>query len=265
MSEISCISFQFPGLENVGCAFQCRGPAPDFADLRNADVDPLSGGNISYSVRDEPARTARSRRALAGLLRAGGATDWAELHQVHGDALHVDPPATALSLAPDLTDAALPQGDGLATDRPGLALCIKTADCQPILLAHTSGRYVAALHAGWRGNRCAFPTSGARRFCQQYGLDPREVLAVRGPSLGPDKAQFTNFSQEWGPNYAPWFDAPGRTLDLWSLTRRQLEDAGLLPRHIFGLDLCTMSNPQFFSYRRQRGCGRQASLIWIKI
>ena len=227
MSEISCISFQFPGLENVGCAFQCRGPAPDFADLRNADVDPLSGGNISYSVGDEPARTARSRRALAGLLRAGGATDWAELHQVHGDALHVDPPATALSLAPDLTDAALP--------------------------------------AGWRGNRCAFPTSGARRFCQQYGLDPREVLAVRGPSLGPDKAQFTNFSQEWGPNYAPWFDAPGRTLDLWSLTRRQLEDAGLLPRHIFGLDLCTMSNPQFFSYRRQRGCGRQASLIWIKI
>ncbi len=263
MSTVNCIFFHFPGLPNVGCAFQTRSlPAP--ADPLTADADPLAGGNISHSVGADPDGTVRSRRALTELLRPQGAAAWAELHQVHGNALHFDPPAVPFAAAPALTDADLPEGDGLATDRPGLALCIKTADCQPILLAHQSGRQIAALHAGWRGNRCAFPADGARRFCEHYGLDPREVLAVRGPSLGPDNAQFVNFDQEWGPDYAPWLDAANHTMDLWSLTRRQLKDAGLLPRHIFGLDLCTMTNPQFFSYRRQRRCGRQASLIWIK-
>lgn len=249
---LSFIPFAFPGAPGVRCAFQTR----DWG----VSEGPYGGGNIAYTVGDDPLRVSANRLDLAASLELA---EIAELDQIHGDTLVFDPPPSPLERF--VEPPAFPKGDGLATDKPGIGLIIKTADCQPILLAHTSGRYVAALHAGWRGNRCAFPTSGARRFCQQYGLDPREVLAVRGPSLGPDKAQFTNFSQEWGPNYAPWFDAPGRTLDLWSLTRRQLEDAGLLPRHIFGLDLCTMSNPQFFSYRRQRGCGRQASLIWIKI
>ena len=52
----------------------------------------------------------------------------------------------------DIGDGPSADGDGLATARPGQALIIKTADCQPILLAHKSGKYVGALHAGWRGN-----------------------------------------------------------------------------------------------------------------
>ena len=53
-------------------------------------------------------------------------------------------------------------------------------------------------------------------------------------------------------------------MDLWGLTRRQLQRAGLPERQIYGLDLCTASNNgQFFSYRREKRSGRQASLIWI--
>ena len=51
-------------------------------------------------------------------------------------------------------------------------------------------------------------------------------------------------------------------MDLWGLTRRQLQQAGLPERQIYGLDLCTASNNgQFFSYRREKRSGRQASLI----
>ena len=158
---------------------------------------------------------------------------------------------------------AFPKGDGLATDKPGIGLLIKTADCQPILLAHRSGRFVAGIHAGWRGNRCDFPGSGVRRFCEHYGVEPRELLAVRGPSLGPARAEFINFESEWGDAFRPWFDAGSRTMDLWGLTRWQLEQAGLLPRNIYGIDLCTAScNRQFFSYRCVKASGRQASVIW---
>lgn len=48
-------------------------------------------------------------------------------------------------------------GDGLATSRPGLGLLIKTADCQPVLLAHRSGRHIAALHAAGEATVAIFP------------------------------------------------------------------------------------------------------------
>jgi copper oxidase (laccase) domain-containing protein len=87
---------------------------------------------------------------------------------------------------------------------------------------------------------------------------------VRGPSLGPARAQFTSFEAEFGADFRPFYDAAAQTVDLWRLTRSQLESAGLAPRRIFGLDQCTLSSPQdFFSYRAARVTGRQMALIWI--
>lgn len=237
--DISYIPFTFPGLPSVGCAFQTR-----------------PGGNISFAVGDDPAAVRCNRQAL---LRELGLDAFVELKQVHGDTLLFEPPTTPLE------DDATLEADAHATSRPGVALMIKTADCQPILLAHTSGKYVAAIHAGWRGNRMGLPTTAVTRFCEHYGLSPRDVLAVRGPSLGPASAEFVNFAREWGQDYAPWFTPGTSTMDLWSLTRHQLREAGLIDAHIFGLDLCTASMPDmFFSYRQDKNCGRQASLVWIR-
>lgn len=249
--SVSYIPFVFPGVPAVRCAFHTRSGGVSLGEF--------SGGNISFSVGDNPARVAANRRDLLDTLRPQGLQRWAELHQVHGDVTVFEPDAV------DCDAVVTVEGDGLATSRRGLGLLIKTADCQSILLAHKSGRYIAAMHAGWRGNRCDFPVSGVTRFCERYGLEPQDLLAVRGPSLGPDNAEFINFEREWGEEYLPWFDAGTRTMDLWGLTRRQLERAGLLPRRIFGLDLCTAeNNDQFFSYRRSHRSGRQASLIWIR-
>jgi len=41
------------------------------------------------------------------------------------------------------------EGDALISERDGLALCVVTADCVPVLLAGPDG--LAAVHAGWRG------------------------------------------------------------------------------------------------------------------
>ena len=88
-------------------------------------------------------------------------------------------------------------------------------------------------------------------------------MAVRGPSLGPARAEFIHFDTEWGADFRPWFQPESRTMDLWGLTRHQLMEAGLLSRHIFGVDICTASNPRLcFSHRHHPASGRQASLIW---
>jgi YfiH family protein len=247
---LNFIRFCFPGVPNVACAFQTR--------TGGASAGPYAQGNVSLVVGDAPEAAAANRAALVGEL---GLEAVAELRQVHGDHMLFEPEAGTL-----LQAGAPPsvEGAGLAVSRPGLGLLIKTADCQPLFFAHESGRAVAALHVGWRGNRANFPASGLHAFCARYGYAPDEVLAVRGPSLGPASAEFVHFEGEWGEAYAPWFDARRRTMDLWRLTRSQLEEAGMAPERIFSLDLCTASLPQFFSYRRDTPTGRQANLIWCR-
>ncbi|MBO4313790.1 MAG: laccase domain-containing protein [Desulfovibrio sp.] len=245
---LNFIEFSFPAVANVRCAFQTRS-----GDLRS----PFDGGNVSLDLQRDVAQTRKNRAEMLSRLSGRGLARLAELRQVHGDAM-VFEPADAETDLPPQTD-----GDGMATACPGKGLLIKTADCQPILIADCRGRAVAAVHAGWRGSRCAFPQTAVARFCERYGLSPEELVAVRGPSLGPAKAEFVNFESEWGDEFAEWFDPRTRTMDLWSLTRRQLRAAGIPERQIFGIDLCTFSNGNFFSHRRDRNSGRQGSLIWI--
>ncbi len=253
---IAAISFIFPGVPGVRCAFGMRAASP-IRDASGDDepADPFCGGNISYRVGDDPERVTRTRRAFQKAL---GFSSWHSLAQVHGADMVFDPDQDTLG------EVSVTQADGQATSRPGAALVIKTADCQPILLAHASGRHVAALHAGWRGNVTGFPASGVTAFCARYGLSPADCLAVRGPSLGPEASEFTNFDKEFGEKFADYFDPATRTVDLWRLTRDQLIGAGLKPDNIFGLDLCTASSRHFFSYRRSRTTGRQAAFIWIE-
>ena len=41
--------------------------------------------------------------------------------------------------------------DGAVTDQPDIILCIRTADCAPVLLADYYHGIIGAAHAGWRG------------------------------------------------------------------------------------------------------------------
>lgn len=262
---LSWIPFVFPGIARVRCAFQMRTQAEIRPD------DPFSGGNMAFTVQDNPERVHVNRRDLLCSLglaaNPAAGTGFAELNQVHGAVTLFDPEPVPGQGAgqPGAVNSGpvLPDGDGLASSRPGLALLIKTADCQPVLLAHRSGSHVAALHVGWRGNRIGFIGTAVAEFCARYGLRPEDLSAVRGPSLGPDAAEFIHFDTEWGEAFRPWFRSATRTMDLWALTRAQLAEAGVPPERIYGLDLCTASLEAFFSYRRAARCGRQVSVIWI--
>src|SRR6185312_103968 len=44
-----------------------------------------------------------------------------------------------------------PQADAFATNVPGLALGILTADCAPVLLEDREAGVIGAAHAGWKG------------------------------------------------------------------------------------------------------------------
>lgn len=210
---LSFIPFAFPGVPGVRCAFQTRN--------WGVSEGPYGGGNIAYTVGDDPLRVSANRLDLAASLEVA---EIAELDQIHGDTLVFDPPPSPLERF--VEPPAFPKGDGLATDKPGIGLIIKTADCQPVLVAHKEGRHIAAFHIAGAATACVSSNPASRPSAGATASTPAIWLAVRGPSLGPQRSEFVNYGKEWGPDFANWFNARDKTMNLWQLTRDQLLEAG---------------------------------------
>ena len=254
--SLNAVFFHFPGLAHVHCLFPLRDQ-----DL-SEDGDARLGGNLSFEVGDSRERVRSTRKRLLDCYRGFGLKRLCDAHQVHAcDLLFLEEKALGDDPVLD-AGLSLQAADGLATCEAGLGLLIKTADCQPLLITDKNGRFLLALHVGWRGNASDFIAKAIETFCRRFALKASDLLAVRGPSLGPDKAEFVHFQREWPERFSPWFDSRSHSMDLWGLTRYQLTQAGLAPRHIYGLDLCTATNSQCFSYRRDKVCGRQGGIIW---
>lgn len=156
-----------------------------------------------------------------------------------------------------VTDPAQPRGaaDAMVTDRPGIALAVLTADCQPVLLADPDARVIGAAHAGWKGALTGV-LERTLDAMEALGADRGNVRAVIGPCISqhayevgpefidafldedPDNARF--FVNGEGDRYL--FDLPA--LGLARLRNAGVGDAEWI-RH------CTYRDPdRFFSYRR---------------
>ena len=153
----------------------------------------------------------------------------------------------------------LGEGDALVTNRPGLPISIRTADCYPILLADGKNRAIAAIHAGWRGTEAQIVRKTLEKMAAEFGTSPGDVHAAIGPGIGA-------CCYEVGEEVARRFGYDVRThLDLASENRKQLEGAGVPCQNIEALNVCTFCDAErFFSYRRDKeDPGRMTSFIRI--
>jgi len=159
------------------------------------------------------------------------------------------------------------EGDAVMTDRPGLLLSIRTADCLPILIADLGKRVVAAVHAGWRGVVLGILPKTVQAMQDRFGSRIDDLRMVAGPGIGaccfevgPEVAvQFRGFFPERS-------DLSERAnVDLFEATCRQLRQLGVEESQIVLSRLCTCSDgSKFHSYRRDReAAGRMVSAIGI--
>lgn len=154
----------------------------------------------------------------------------------------------------------LGDGDALISNRPGIALSIRTADCLPILIADPAKRAIAAIHAGWRGTVQEIVPKTVRAMEDQFGSRPEDLVVVVGPGIG-------SCCFEVGPEVAGQFGVSGRAkIDLVETIRRQLGRNDGATRQFAATGLCTVCRADLFhSYRRDReAAGRMVSVIGIK-
>jgi YfiH family protein len=151
------------------------------------------------------------------------------------------------------------EADALVTDRPGLPLSVRTADCYPIFLADLETRAVAAIHAGWRGTAARIVPEALKQMQDLYGTNPDHVWAAIGPGIGV-------CCYEVGEDVAQRFGQSAGKLDLAAANYTQLRESGVPDRNIEVLRRCTFCEPaEFHSFRRDKDrAGRLISRILRK-
>lgn len=222
---------------------------------------PYATLNLSYWVGDN-ARLVDLNWQRARMLMPRG-TRFAQLNQVHGKTVHV--------VHPHHTGDPRPPGDGLITTAAGLALCIFTADCVPVLLVDAERGVLGALHAGWRGALAGVAAAGVRAMVRQRAR-PARIRAALGPSIGPccyevDAAlaeQFVRRIHGAGGHTRAGTRTDKVYLDLRGIIADQLVEAGLAREAVQKIGPCTRCNSERYFSRRAAGgapTGLQLSFI----
>lgn len=216
--------------------------------------------NLGAACGDDPADVVANRAMLHSVL--GGRPTF--LQQVHG--VNVVELGTE---APDPLTSESP-ADACVTTRAGVACTVLAADCLPVLFAASNGRAVGAAHAGWRGLAAGVVEATLARVCALAQCDAADVHAWLGACIGPDNFEvgvdvlqaFGAASSRPGLRFRPGL--PGKWLaDLPGLATDRLQAAGVL--HVSGGVWCTVNDAdRFFSYRRDKVCGRMAACIWLR-
>ena len=146
-------------------------------------------------------------------------------------------------------------GDALISQRGGVTVGIRTADCLPVIIVDPRTRSVAAVHAGWRGVVAEIVPKAISAMCREFEARPEDLVIAIGPCIqaccfevGPEvAAQFQSI-------YPERKDLGGRVrIDLVETIRRQLGRNGVTSSQIDASTLCTCCHPELFeSYRRDR-------------
>ncbi len=190
----------------------------------------------------------------------------------HSQSWNFGPSATLKQIHSDVVvtvgvqEGVLGEGDALITNRRGIFLTVRTADCVPILIVDSRRQAVAAIHAGWRGSAHSIAIKTIRRLGEEFDCAPSDLIAAIGPAIG---ACCYEVGGEVMGCFEPWLDSGSRQassfLDLVDVNRRQLLEAGLTDARIFCAQTCTKcASREFHSYRRdQSSAGRMESAIGI--
>ena len=150
--------------------------------------------------------------------------------------------------------------DGMVTLLKDVALCVLTADCQPILMADVENGVIGVAHGGWKGTLHGI-IENCLACMEKSGAQRNSIRAVIGPSICQKHYEVgQEVLEQCVSKYAfagQFFETNERgryQMDLSGLGLRILNDAGV--KASSRINCCTYEDShRFFSWRRSTHSG----------
>lgn len=165
--------------------------------------------------------------------------------------------------------------DGMVTNIHGICLVTFYADCVPLYFVDPVQKAIGLSHSGWRGTVGKIGKETIRKMEEQYGSDPKDILAAVGPSICKDCYEVSEdvileFQKNFKERY--WKDLFYRKengkyqLDLWKANEIIFKESGILPEHIAVTNVCTHCNSEILYSHRTSGDrrGNLAAFLALK-
>ena len=266
MSKI--IKDPITGIEVVGPNWPLSSRIKAFTTTRKGGVSvgDFAGLNFGLSTADNPQDVNANRDLLYRALKIPHNSFY--LTQIHSN--------LCVPIMPEWNHAG---ADASYADQVNTPSVILTADCLPVLIANRKETIVSGIHAGWRSLLMDIIENSVSMLDE----DPEELFVWLGPAIsqkafeiGPEVASAFRYRNtllhqlpkaERNPEglFIPSVNAGKLYADIYELARLRLRNIGVPESQIYGGDLCTYSDPEYFySYRRDGNrSGRMASFIWI--
>lgn len=253
--------YLFESLLEAGVTHAC------FTRRGGASPKPWAALNLGGTVGDAPERVAENRSRALGALGQSTRSIY-DVWQVHSRKVVV-------AQAPRSAGQAPIQADAILSDRPGLNLMMRFADCVPILLYEPTKKIIGIVHAGWLGTIHRVAEAAVKAMEAEYGIRAINILGAIGPSIGAHHYEVGGevveqvkqaFGEDAGTVLGKYNGVPkgsGIQFDLWEANRLILERAGLKYIEVSGL--CTACDlKDWYSHRGESGItGRFGVMIGL--
>lgn len=210
-------------------------------------------GNIAYHVNDKKINVDDNRKKLA-LKHDFDIKNLFYMNQVHGNNVEI--------VTKD-SSRLIDNCDGLITNEKNLTLMVMVADCIPIVFIDKTEGVIAAVHAGRNSTFQKIVEVTANKMIKEFNCDVKNIEVILGPSIqkccyevNDELVQIVkkSFGEEFINN---------RYIDLQGINKMLLEKLGIY--NITISNTCTKcSKEDFFSYRKNKKCGRFSAIVTIK-
>lgn len=220
---------------------------------------PFDSLNLSVSTGDTQENIKENRKRIFEALNKDIRSLF-DVWQVHSDKV-------IFSNMPRISGRDLIQADAIFTNNPDITLMMRFADCVPVLIYDPIKRAIGIIHAGWQGTIKQIVRKSISQMCDQYGTITTDIVAVVGPSIGPDHYEVGRTVYElaidlFGKNDEIIKNESGKYIfNLWEANEFQLKQSGVL--NVTQTKICTACNTdRWYSHRAESGkTGRFAALL----
>ena len=162
--------------------------------------------------------------------------------------------------------------DALTSNKPGLLIGVKTADCVPVLLGDPVTGAYAAIHAGWRGTVESIVVKTVEAMFERFSVNPKNLVCAIGPAataanyeIGQDVIDAFGSKFPGSEHLFVPTKAGHAKIDLHQANFEQLQSMGISGENISVAPFCTMERTDlFFSYRvEKRTMGKTGRLMSV--